>query len=385
MPYPTSLEAAAAAALEINVEPLHRDKYHESPFQAEVHAPKSHDRRRMLRLLLREHVARLHVHAACSESAAGRIVERLAHCCRRPILYRSDDSGTVRLIRRSCRHRLCPTCSPGRVGKARTRIQAIVEAMDSPRFLTLTQATSNRPLKDSIKKIYADFRRLRQRKCWASHVRGGVAVLEITWSNGGWHPHLHALLDGTYWPQDQIADQWQAVTGDSRIVDIRAIHSRTQATNYVAKYVSKGADPRALPDDQVAEFALAIAGVRTLQTFGASHAVKVPADPKVESEASIIVHDFDLMHFGGEHEATRRTFMPMLITTAGLCERGKAKPEAVRGILAALARRLRPPVPKPLRPPDPQLRLWRHHAYNTGTVPAHDDMALRRRQLTQRR
>ncbi len=35
--------------------------------------------------------------------------------------------------------------------------------------------------------------------------------------------HAHVLVFGHYWPQDDLAARWERITGDSRIVDVRAV------------------------------------------------------------------------------------------------------------------------------------------------------------------
>ena len=51
---------------------------------------------------------------------------------------------------------------------------------------------------------------------------------EVTNKGNGWHPHIHmiALLDD-YIDQGKLSREWEAITKDSKIVDIRKITSKT--------------------------------------------------------------------------------------------------------------------------------------------------------------
>jgi hypothetical protein len=54
---------------------------------------------------------------------------------------------------------------------------------------------------------------------------------EVTNKGNGWHPHIHmiALLDN-YIDQKKLSDEWEAITKDSKIVDIRKITSKSGKT-----------------------------------------------------------------------------------------------------------------------------------------------------------
>src|SRR5690606_7248566 len=102
-------------------------------------------------------------------------------------------------------------------------------------------ASTDNPLAGELERLKACFRELRRGKPWKQHVQGGVAVVECTFNakTQKWHPHLHIVFDGKYWAQPAIATEWERVTGDSKIVDVRFVRSKDQAAGYIAKYVSK--------------------------------------------------------------------------------------------------------------------------------------------------
>ena len=53
---------------------------------------------------------------------------------------------------------------------------------------------------------------------------GIVYAVEITNKGRGWHPHIHmvALVDD-WIDGKKLSQQWEAITGDSKIVDVRRL------------------------------------------------------------------------------------------------------------------------------------------------------------------
>lgn len=212
-------------------------------------------------------------------------VQRFVGCCSNPCVGMTE-AGAVGAVWFRCRDRLCSTCSASRARQVQARAMAATARADHLRFLTLTMAHSNTPLIDQVKRLYACFQRLRRRPEWKTHVRGGMAVLEVKLSerDGLWHPHLHVLLDGIFWHKPEIARLWHEVTGDSMIVDIRAVYSRKEAAGYVAKYGAKPPRVEEWPLDRIAEYAAAIHRRRMVLTFGTLHGVKVDGDEEIERQ-----------------------------------------------------------------------------------------------------
>jgi hypothetical protein len=79
--------------------------------------------------------------------------------------------------------------------KRAEKFRAAVAAMKWPLFLTLTMRNVDDLSQDAVRKLRRAFGKLRNRKLWKAHVRGGAASIEVTNIGNGWHPHLHAILD----------------------------------------------------------------------------------------------------------------------------------------------------------------------------------------------
>ena len=126
---------------------------------------------------------------------------------------------------------------------------------------------------------------------WKAHVAGGIQALEITYNRKTdlWHVHTHIIVTGSYLPQPQLKAAWKLATGDSDIVDIRAVNDRSKAARYVARYVSKPLDVDTWPPHRIREYAEAMKGRRLLQPFGCAFKQDIDRDDD-DAEAPETTH-----------------------------------------------------------------------------------------------
>jgi hypothetical protein len=199
----------------------------------------------------------------------GKWAERIRRCEACPLIG-LNAAGLPVLIPARCGHRLCPACQRGRSIRLARTIATALEKWSAVRFSTLTLAATSEPLMDQVSRLQAAFRELRRTVLWRKHVRGSVWTIQVTWNatTSRWHPHLHLLLNGSYLPQPQLKKAWLKVTGDSYIVDIRAVHDRRQASRYIASYVAKAAELAGWPPERILEYARALHAKRTFGTTG---------------------------------------------------------------------------------------------------------------------
>lgn len=201
---------------------------------------------------------------------AGRI-ERFTKCGTAAWVLRSKSDPTAfRLATNRCRDRFCIPCA---LDHQRVVSANIVKACDGRqlRFITLTLRSTDRPLQETIDRLLKSFNRLRRTHICSKSMVGGIYFLEITLgtSTGLWHPHLHVLVEGSFIPQKLLADEWLSITGDSYIVDIRALRDSKAAAGYVAKYAGKALSANVINDpDHLREGIVALAGRRVFSCFG---------------------------------------------------------------------------------------------------------------------
>lgn len=173
-----------------------------------------------------------------------------------------------------CGDRFCPVCSGPRRMRMARRIGELIKRMplqrsEKWRFITLTIPNTATP-EEGLDILFRAFRRLRQRKSWKLHVRGGVYAAEVTKSDSGWHVHLHCLAVGTFYPQHELAQQWKSCS-PGKIVDVRKIPTAAAAA-YLTKYVTKST----LPPNERKIASEAYRSRRMYSFFGRCHDVRLP-------------------------------------------------------------------------------------------------------------
>lgn len=165
------------------------------------------------------------------------VVDRAGACEHKSTYYfRCTKSEHLIELVTGCHSRFasqCPVCSAKWAGMNRKRFGEAIDRMDHPIFMTLT-LTKKVTIDDNLNRIWqcrkALFKRLRRE---GYKIRSWIGVVE----DGN---HLHLVLDSNYIPQRNISKIWKAVTGDSYIVDIRAVKGSRGASAYISKYLTKG-------------------------------------------------------------------------------------------------------------------------------------------------
>jgi len=236
---------------------------------------------------------------AFARSEDERLIKRagtLASCCANPMIILRE-SGKVSLCPIRCRDRLCPLCALRRAREAATKYGAAVAAMGAARHLVLTAPSVAAPLREQLKEMGEALKRLRSQHAWKRRVCGGLYTIEITRNEqtGLWHPHLHVIIDGGYFPHAELCEAWRLAlrsgntwsnlkSEDSVIVHISAVHDRKQLARYIAKYIAKPAALGSWPNGSICEYGLAVAGRRMMHTFGSLHGVKLAVEDPNEFE-----------------------------------------------------------------------------------------------------
>lgn len=198
-------------------------------------------------------------------------LRRFLSCGSRAWIYRAVENPDLYACRSdTCRDRWCSPCSQFRGRVIAANLSAFCERR-SVRFLTLTLRSAAVPLADSIARLYRSFTKLRRSRTWSAHVLGGAAVLEVTFnaSTGLWHPHLHCLVEGSFFPHAALRSAWLRASGDSFVCDIRPCPTADNAASYLTKYITKPyAHSWINRPEQLDEALRAFNGLRTCLTFG---------------------------------------------------------------------------------------------------------------------
>lgn len=211
------------------------------------------------------------------------------------IMRHKIDPTRFKAVPDHCHDRFCVPCGAARQATIRDNLAKLLLA-EPHRLLTLTVRSTGEPLAKLLDHLYRSFRRLRQRPLWKRRVRGGVAFLEITYSpgGGGWHPHLHCILEGLYVDRPALTELWKEATGDSIDLHLKLISCKKGVIGYVTKYATKPLPASvvgvpALLDEAI----LTLAGRRFLVTFGRWRKWKLLADD-THREWTLYAHQNDL-------------------------------------------------------------------------------------------
>lgn len=195
--------------------------------------------------------------------------------------------GKVRLAAASfCKeHLICPLCAIRRGGKAlqkyQERFSIITAARPDLRPYLVTLTVRNGPdLGERYEHLSECFRRLMARRresrtlSTLRDVSGGVGSVEFTNSGKGWHPHIHLVVLAVDCPsQADLRAEWEAITQDSFMCDVRPITDPVSGFCEVFKYAVKFSDLS--PSDNWLAFRI-LSGRRLLTSFGCFRGVEVP-------------------------------------------------------------------------------------------------------------
>lgn len=203
---------------------------------------------------------------ASRESARSRLLERLddenadQHArrlrkCGDKLRLKCTCCGCTRSVAIRCDLKWCPSCAPRIAFDATQRYAPIVDAFAHPLFVTFTTQNFDARSKKTtgMREVVRAFKRLRSQRWFRRCCTGGVAAFEMTRRRKGWHPHVHALIDSSWFaatitapprgtPADkfksralaacrEIAEQWtMALGGRPGSVKVRKVRVREGET-----------------------------------------------------------------------------------------------------------------------------------------------------------
>ncbi len=244
-------------------------------FQETVHEHHWDDRARIINALADEIAPGLNASA-----------QRMANCAQGASFYIDPSNETVRTWLSRCGHRLCPFCSNARSASTTEDLTELMVKHHADRMIILTIRSHDLPLDLQVASLLHAFKRLRHRATWKRHVAGGVYVLEITRNTetGLWHPHLHILYHGSYYPHAEISKQWREITDGSNVVWVSRVTDTEGAARELAKYIGKPQRISSLEPSAIRSYAYAVKSVRMVQTFGDLYNTKPRDQDKADEQ-----------------------------------------------------------------------------------------------------
>lgn len=185
-------------------------------------------------------------------------------------------------------HLLCPMCAVRRgaksLGAYLRRFEAIqLERPELKAWMVTLTVKNGEDLSERFNHLHVS-----QRELWKRKSRGRGSVLDgvagAVWSyevkrgngSGQWHPHLHMVALAEHAPDKfELSAEWENITGDSKIVDVRPISQEDPASGFaeVFKYAVKFSDQP--PEDTVHAYRT-LKGKRLLASSGCFRGVEIP-------------------------------------------------------------------------------------------------------------
>jgi plasmid rolling circle replication initiator protein Rep len=234
-----------------------------------------------------------------SDPATAKLHVNMKYCASSLLFHDYYTVDQTRLVAaKTCKkHLLCPFCAGRRAAKyVEKGISKVNEVLSQnkalkPVLITLTVKNGS-SLPERFSHLKNAFRTLQKRRrdylnvgrgfLEFAKVEGGIYAYEVTNKGQGWHPHIHIFAFLNDWVnQAQFSKEWESITGDSKIVDIRRIKPKLNAGGLgidtamleVVKYSMKFSD-MSLEDTWYAFTVLQ--SKRLLGSFGNLHGVKMP-------------------------------------------------------------------------------------------------------------
>lgn len=207
-------------------------------------------------------------------------LSRLDTCRTNAYFVRDKLTNLVKVVSTSCHVKFCPYCAKARSFSIKKNTASWLKSAEHPKFITLTLKHSELDLSEQFERLYSCFKDLRRLKLWKSKIVGAIWFFEVKFNDKNeWHPHLHIVADGKYLSQRQLSKEWERLTTDSPVVDIRSVKDPKKVSDYVAKYATKPCQLNRLKMPQRIELYKSLQKRRLCGTVGTAFKMKLTAKP----------------------------------------------------------------------------------------------------------
>lgn len=205
----------------------------------------------------------------------------------------NHDWAVVDAKNKPCSQRICPHCAHRRSKILAARTQELLSGKDRLRYAVLAERNST-SLQAGVDSLWKAWTRLRRSVCWKRKVKGCIVALEVTYNvdKKTWHPHLNVLMEGEYFPFEELNKAWiKATEGNGRTSRIQAAERGVEheLLKYTLKVATRDKETNELvllfeQPAALDEFLSSIYGFRLLRSYGTLHGLKVEDEEAPESE-----------------------------------------------------------------------------------------------------
>lgn len=226
----------------------------------------------------------------CNVQQNVKMSNKLANCANYLVFRHYFQIDEVRLhAAQFCKkHLLCPMCAIRRGAKMLKAYlekyqQVLIKNPDLYPYLVTMTVKNGDDLAERVQHLRASLRKMTQQRrdslkgqsfVQFANSAGGFHSIEVTNNGNGWHPHVHMIWLCTHRPdQSLLSKEWETITGDSYIVDVRPLHDPVEGFLEVCKYALKFSD-LSLKDNYHAYEVMS--GMRLIDSHGILRGVQIP-------------------------------------------------------------------------------------------------------------
>jgi hypothetical protein len=183
-----------------------------------------------------------------------------------------------------------------------------------------------------------------------------VWFFQVKWisESESWHPHLHCVLDAEYLPHKTLKAIWLEITGDSSIVDIKAVRDPQKVAEYVARYAARPCKLKDLEPEQRIEVVQALHGRRLCGKWGDTEDLQLSVKSVDADSDYVTICDYsklsDLCKISEFAVSIRYAY------STGEPVQFVHSKDNIQELLDEMWAKTRPPPDVPMI--DPQLELW---------------------------
>lgn len=154
----------------------------------------------------------------------------------------------------------CSICRKKRQKRNRKTVSNYFQAVEARRrkrkdlqfqtykLITLTIKRNGQSIGEMLDRIQKSFKKLRNRKIWLKGIPTGFFVASYEFGEDADNVHVHIVALSKFIDAFDLSKAWKEITGDSFIVDIRAVTSFDNVVLEVCKYIMKDNDPTTTED-----------------------------------------------------------------------------------------------------------------------------------------
>jgi len=250
------------------------------------------------------------IYAAVDGSFGGKFSSRLGSCRKYAWFVQSSVTNRLRVMSTRCKLRWCPICRDVSRMIVTKAVEEWLQFQKYPKMITLTLKHSDDPLQLQIQRIYTCFQKLRKRAYFQRLITGGVWFFQLKFNHDTeqWHPHIHCLVAGKFLPHKRLQMLWHKITGDSYVVDIRAVKDVEGCSNEVARYATSPADITAVDLERAVEIYYATKGKRICGSWGSARTLVLKPTPLDNTGEWTKVADFFFINVKKEFDPSVRSF-----------------------------------------------------------------------------